>query len=134
MVDLVGMSNLFFARCVQPSRRKTAYAAASGSPFAISYWNNKGQLTNQVDPDGVSQLYVLNPKGEAAYTITDSNRNYTIDYAGPDRISYATNDVVNNGTANVRRSRTYVWNTSANTSNLVSTAEASVDGLRSWSR
>lgn len=97
---------------------KTAYSAASGTPFAISYWNNKGQLTNQVDPDGVSQLYVLNPKGEPAYTITDSNRNYTIDYSGDDR-SYVTNDVVNNGTADVQRTRTYVWNTSANTSNLV---------------
>ncbi len=32
----------------------------------------------------------------------------------------------------VRRTRTYVWNTSANSSNLVSTVEASVDGLRSW--
>jgi hypothetical protein len=41
--------------------------------------------------------------------------------------------VVNNGTTNVRRSGTYVWNTdSSNTSNLVSTVEAAADGLRTW--
>jgi RHS repeat-associated protein len=119
-VDMVGRSY------------KIAYAAASGTPFAISYYNTKGQLTNQVDADGVSTLYAYNPKGELAYTILDVDRDYTIDWSGDDRISYVTNDVVNNGTADVHRSRTYVWNTSANSSNLVSTAENSVDGLRSW--
>jgi YD repeat-containing protein len=34
---------------------------------------------------------------------------------------------------NVRHTRTYVWSTSANTSNLVSTAEFSTEGLQSWS-
>lgn len=111
---------------------KTVYAAASGAPFAISYWNTKGQLTNQVDPDGVSTLFTYNPRGEIAATIVDSNRNYTIDWAGTDRITWATNDVVNNGTVNVRRTRTYVWSTSANSSNLISTVESSADGLRSW--
>lgn len=111
---------------------KTVYAAASGTPFAISYYNTKGQLTNQVDPDGVATLYAYNPKGELAYTVLDVDRDYTIDWSGDDRISYVTNDVVNNGTADVRRTRAYVWDTSADSSRLVSTTETSADGLRSW--
>lgn len=111
---------------------KTVSSAASGSPSAISYFNTKGQLTNRVDMDGVSTLYGYNPKAELAYSIVDSNRDYTIDWSGNDRIAYVTNDVVNNGTTDVRRSRTYVWDSSANASNLISTVEVSADGLRSW--
>lgn len=113
-------------------RYKTVSAAASGNPFSISYYNTKGQLTNQVDPDGVSTLYAYNPKGELAYSILDSNRNSTIDYSGADRITFMTNDVVSAHGTYVRRSRAFVWNTSANTSNLLSTVETSVDGLQTW--
>jgi RHS repeat-associated protein len=112
---------------------KTVYASSTTNfPFLKLRYNNLGQLTNQVDPDGISVLYTYNPKGELACSVADSNRNFTIQYSGDDRITYVTNDVVNNGTADVRRTRTYVWNTSADSSNLVSTVETSADGLRSW--
>jgi RHS repeat-associated protein len=112
---------------------KTVYASSTTNfPFSKLRYNNLGQLTNQVDPDGISVLYTYNPKGELACTVMDSNRNFTIQYSGDDRITYVTNDVVNNGTAAVRRTRTYVWNTSADSSKLVSTVETSADGLRSW--
>jgi RHS repeat-associated protein len=111
---------------------KTVYASASGSPSSVSYFNTLGQLTNQLDPDGVSTLYTYNLKGEPACTILDSNRDYTIDWAGGDRITFVTNDVVFDNSTYVRRTRTYAWTTSANASNLILTAEISVDGLHSW--
>jgi len=44
---------------------KTTYSAASAPyPFSLSTFNNKGQLTNQIDPDGVITLLVYNAKGE----------------------------------------------------------------------
>ena len=111
---------------------KTAYASASGTPFMISYFNVKGQLTNEVDPDGVSMIYLYNGKGEQTHTVLDFDRDYTIDFSGADRITFTTNDVVVDNGTDVRRSRTYVWSSIADSSNLVSTVEASVDGLRSW--
>jgi len=113
---------------------KTTYAAASAPyPFSLATFNNKGQLTNQVDPDGVITLFGYNPKGEQVYSVLDSNRNYTIDWSGSDQITFTTNNVVSAYSTTVRRSRTYVWKTfNSNVSNLVSLVESSVDGLRSW--
>ena len=112
---------------------KTTYAGASGNPSSLSYYNSLGQLTNQVDPDNVSTILAYNPKGEQVYSILDSNRNYTIDFAGTDQITFTTNDLVNAHSTTVRRSRTYVWATfNSNTSTLISTTEHSVDGLQSW--
>ena len=108
---------------------KTVYASASGSPAAISYYNILGQLTNQVDPDGVSMVYDYNGRGEMAYTVMDTNQNHTIDFSGPDRITWTTNDVISDNGTNVLRTQTYVWGTNSNTSNLLSTVEVSTDGL-----
>src|SRR5207249_3040947 len=74
---------------------KTTYAAAS-TPYPTSTvgFSLLGQQTNAVDPDGVITLYAFNPKGEQVLTCLDSNRNYTIDFAGSDRIMFTTNDVV----------------------------------------
>ncbi len=113
---------------------KTIYSSASDTPVRIAYYNIKGQMTNQIDPDGVSTLYQYNTKGELAYTAVDVNRNGVIDFSGLDRISCSTNDVYNNGTTNVRRTRSYLWKTdNVNSSMLVSTMESATDGLRSWS-
>jgi RHS repeat-associated protein len=112
---------------------KTVYAGASGNPVSISYYNVLGQMTNQVDPDGVSTLYAYNSKGEQTYTVIDSNRNYIIDFTGSDRITFVTNDVASDNGTTVRRTRTYVWATGADAATLTSTAETSVDGLQSWS-
>jgi RHS repeat-associated protein len=63
----------------------------------------------------------------------DTNRNDTIDFAGNDRITWTTNYVTTNTDTAVRRAETYVWNTAGtDVSNLVSTVETSVDGLRTW--
>jgi RHS repeat-associated protein len=111
---------------------ESVYAAASGAPSSVSYFNQKNQLTNQLDPDGVSTLYGYAVKGELDYTVIDSNRNYVVDWAGPDRITFVTNDVAVDNSSNVRRTRTFVWSTSANSSNLIYTAETSANGLQTW--
>jgi RHS repeat-associated protein len=112
---------------------KTIYDDPLGTATAYEYYNIFGQLTNTVDPDGVSTIYVYNAKGEQVQTIIDMNRDYTIDYGGGDRITATINDVTNDNSVNVNRMRTWVWPTSGvNASNLVSMAETSVDGLQSW--
>jgi RHS repeat-associated protein len=111
---------------------KTVYASASGTPTQISYFNTLGQLTNTIDPDGVSTIYAYNAKGERAYTILDMNQNGAIDWSGPDRITYTTNDVVVAGADNARRTLTYVWSASSNSSNRLSTVLTSTDGLKQW--
>jgi RHS repeat-associated protein len=113
---------------------KTTYAGASGTPSAYEYFNIFGQLTNTVDPDGVSTIYVYDAKGEQAQTIVDMNQDYVIDYAGNDRITATLNDVVTDNGVGVNRTRTWAWPTGGvNASNLVSMAETSADGLQSWS-
>jgi RHS repeat-associated protein len=113
---------------------KTIYDDPLGTATAYEYYNIFGQLTNTVDPDGVSTIYVYNAKGEQVQTIIDMNRDYNIDYSGGDRITATMNDVTNDNSVNVQRTRTWVWPTSGvNASNLVSMAETSADGLQSWS-
>jgi RHS repeat-associated protein len=113
-------------------QHKTLYASASGSPFSISRFNAFGQLTNQVDPDGVSMLYCYGLQGERTYSVLDSNRNYTIDWSGPDRITLVTNDVVTENGVDLRRTTTGVWTGAGDTGTVVSTAETSTDGLSVW--
>jgi RHS repeat-associated protein len=111
---------------------KTAYASASGVPASFSYYNSKGQLASQVDPDGVTNLYAYNAKGELAYTAIDMNGNGSIDFSGTDRITQTTNDVTTGHGINVRRSRTFVWLDGQSAGTLVSSNETSVDGLTNW--
>jgi RHS repeat-associated protein len=118
---------------------KTVYAGPT-APTAVAFFNSLGQCTNQVDPDLVSTLYAFNSKGEQTYVIVDSNRTHQIEWSGTsvDRITLVTNDVVNNDAVSgngitVRRTRTFVWATTANTPTLVRTEEASADGLQTWS-
>jgi hypothetical protein len=102
---------------------KTVYAGAS-SPYRQSFYNNKGQLWKERDPDGVTTLYTNNAVGELAYTAVDSNRNDVIDFSGLDRITQTTNDVLASHSTNVRRTRTYVWDTGgSSTPTLLSTLE-----------
>jgi RHS repeat-associated protein len=113
---------------------KTVYASASGTPASQSFFNGNGQLVKQVDPDGVTTLYQYNLKGEVVCSAVDMNTNGVIDFGGSDRIASTINDVVTNEfNVLARRTQTFVWKTNnSNTSNLVSVAEASVDGLQSW--
>src|SRR6185436_16836357 len=43
-----------------------------------SFYNNKGQLTNTVDPDGISNLFEYNDQGELIRTAIDLNNNSVI--------------------------------------------------------
>jgi RHS repeat-associated protein len=111
---------------------KTVYSGATNNPYAIAYYNTLGQFTNQVDPDGVSTLFAYNLKGEQVYTALDTNQNHTIDL-DVDGVTFVTSDVTNDNGFSVRRTRTYAFPTAGSTnSQLISTAETSVDGLRSW--
>ncbi|MBI4657882.1 MAG: RHS repeat protein, partial [Verrucomicrobia bacterium] len=113
----------------------TVYAAASEPyPFKRSFYNNKGQLWKQADPDGVTTLYGYNAKGELEYTALDVNRNDFIDLNGPDRITRTFSDVISNYGTMVRRTRAYVWGTNyVDSATLQSTVETSASGLSSWS-
>ncbi len=106
---------------------KTVYAP--GTATAVSYYNTRGQLTNQVDPDLVSTIYVYNAKGEQTHTILSTNASSSINWFG-DRITFTTNGV-DSSTGN-RFTRTYVW-TDSQTTNLVSESQTTSNGLGSWS-
>src|SRR6185503_4944442 len=114
---------------------KTLHAnSTTNYPFSQSFYNVQGQLSKQVDPDGVTTLQQYNPKGELAYTVLDTNRDGTINFAGNDRITWMTNYVTTNNGTTIRRTQNYVWPTGGtDASNLVSTVESSADGLRTWS-
>jgi RHS repeat-associated protein len=109
---------------------KTVYADNASSRF---FYNSQGQLWKQVDPDGVTTLYQYGAKGELEYTAIDMNTNGVVDFDGTDRITGSISDVLDDNGAVVRRTRSYVWDTlNSAASNLVSTVEASADGLQSW--
>ena len=114
---------------------RTIYAAPDGqaNPASYSYYNGIGQLTNSVDPDGVSTLCAYDAKGEQVFTATDLEQGGFIDFGGIDRITWSTNDVIFDHGMNVRRSQTFVWDTlGSDAPKLVSVSESSVDGLNSW--
>lgn len=113
---------------------KTVYASASApAPASVSYFNSLGQLSEQVDPDGVVTLYQYDDKGQLVYTATDMNGNGTIDLSSPDRITANISDVVADNGTDVRRTRRYVWESNGRgASNLVATTETSTNGLQTW--
>jgi RHS repeat-associated protein len=118
----------------------------SDNPYSESWYNNKGQLWKERDPDGVVTLHTFNAKGEPEYTITalSDDARATTDYSdllsslgtlkgGIDRVSYTTNDIATDHGVTVRRAQTYVWNAlNLNVSTLVSASESTIDGLQSW--
>lgn len=98
-----------------------------------SFYNTKGQLTKQVDPDGVAILFAYNLRGEQEVSAVDVNRNGVIDYAGLDRITKSVGDVVSAHATTVRRTTTSVWATdNADSPSVASVQEISADGLQSW--
>jgi RHS repeat-associated protein len=126
--------------------RTTEVLFADGSK-SLSFYNAKGQLWKQVDPDNVTTLYTYNGRGEVAHAITALNSGTqaissysslisslgTITGSGStDRITQTTNDVTSDHGANVRRSRTFAWLDGQSTGTLVSQTETSADGLSAW--
>jgi len=102
-------------------------------PYRQSFFNAKGQLWKERDPDGVITLYGYNAISERSYSAIDSNRNDVIDFNGMDRITLTTNDVVSAHGTVVRRARTFAWGTNDNsTATLLTTSEVSTNGLQTW--
>lgn len=112
---------------------KQEYPAATGTVSATMAYNAKGQLIRQTDPDGVQTLFAYNAEGEREYTVLDWDRDGVIDYAGLDRITRTTTEVVSKSDAIVRRATTRVWhadNTDAAT--VVSISEREGYGNHRW--
>jgi YD repeat-containing protein len=97
------------------------------------HFNSLGQLASQVDPDGITNLFQYDDQGRRIVTAIDLEDKGIVDYAGLDQITLTTNDVTTDNGANVNRTRVFVWSTNTYLSNLVSTAETSVEGLTNWS-
>jgi hypothetical protein len=114
-------------------------------PISCSFYNTAGQLWKQVDPDGVTTLYIYNGKGEQSFNITavsDDTKNIS-DYptlvsslgsiqGGVDRITQTTNDVTADQGNTVRRSQTFVWLDGQSTPTLAAVSEVCTNGLQSW--
>ncbi|MGA1495634.1 MAG: hypothetical protein ACO37D_09590, partial [Rhodothermales bacterium] len=76
-----------------------------------SFYNAKGQLWKQVDPDGVATLYQYNAKGEPEYTIVDMDRDDVVDFSGMDRINRTVRTVLYNGTVSTTDGFKAAWRT-----------------------
>jgi YD repeat-containing protein len=115
-------------------QRNTELYYSDGSYSQLLY-NAFGQLSKQVDPDGVAILYDYDARGQVAHTAIDVNRNDEIDLSGTDRVTWVTNDVLFDSSlgANVQRARTFAFDVNGSlTPDLISMREASVDGLNMW--
>ena len=113
---------------------KTVFSSSSGNPYQETYYNDYGQRSKSVDPDGVVTLYQYDAYGELQYTAVDLNQDDQIDFGGTDRIMQSeTIAVATDGTKPdlIQRNR-YVWKDGESTGTLVSRSETSTDGLRSW--
>jgi YD repeat-containing protein len=104
-----------------------------GSASETTY-NKFGQISNQIDPDGVSNLFEFSAKGELSYRAIDLNGNGSIDFSGSDRIDWTTNYVTTDHGTTVAVTQTYTWATNSSSSPLLlSATETSSDGLNVWS-
>jgi RHS repeat-associated protein len=114
---------------------KTVYGDSAASR---SFYNAKGQLVRQTDPDGVQTLYTYNELGERLLAVLDYDRNGTnsipgIDLGGMDRITRTTTVVGTRDTIPVRRTTVEAWLTDGTDSATpLSTTEVSLDGLQAW--
>ena len=136
---------------------KTVYSAPTTPyPCSQSFYNDQGQLWKQVDPDGVTNLFVYNNnqadfnQGQRLYAITAlssaalglpgyNNLVGQLNYLkanGVDRIVETTNTVVHatGGRPDLVRHDTYAWtnNETDVTGTLISRSETSTDGLQTW--
>jgi RHS repeat-associated protein len=111
---------------------KTVFAG-TGSPYQQAWYNSKGQLWKQRDPDGVITLTSYDAQGRPYYQAVDVNQNDVINTNGLDRVSFTLSDVVTAYSTTVRRSRTYAHTVDNNGGfSLLAMSEQSVDGLKSW--
>ncbi len=105
-----------------------------GNDFSSSSYNSKGQLAMSIDPDGVTQLYGYNLRGEQTLTATDLNGNQTIDLS-VDQVSSSETDLVTRRDGEwVMRTMQKAWlDPGSATGSAVAYSDVSLDGLRRWS-
>ena len=109
---------------------KTLFADGAAN---ITTFNQLGQVASTVDPDAITQLIQYNSLGQPVYNAVDMEQNGQIDFAGTDRITFTTNDVIADHGTFVRRTQTFVWATNRMDSPLLTdTVEQDVTGLRTW--
>jgi len=115
---------------------KTVYAAASGTPYRQSFYNNRGQRSKERDPDDVRTLYQYDSEGRVQTTAIDMDRNDTIELgngAGSDRVTQQLWDVTTYSGYPVRRAQTWAYTTVGSAAtNIIAMSQTSTDGLRSW--
>jgi RHS repeat-associated protein len=113
--------------------RTTEVLYADGN-YSQLFYNNQGQLSKQVDPDGVVTLYSNNLRGELEYTATDLNQNDQIDFGGPDRITQTVRTVqpASGTKPTVVRTDTYSWLDGQSGGTLMSRSETATTGLQCW--
>lgn len=108
---------------------KMSYADGA---FSRSYYNARGQLEKQTDPDNVTTLFQYNGRGEQEYQAIDMNGNGTIDLGGLDRVSRTVTLATNLG-VDLIQTRTWVWmGDNSPSETLVNDSRAATDGLRQW--
>jgi len=128
---------------------RTLYAKAVGPyPFRQSWYNSKGQLWREQDPDGVVMLYDYNAQGEREYSITalaQATRAFS-DYdifhselasltTGYDRITQTTKAFLpgDQTAPDIVRTETTVWpQDTSGTGKVVARNDTTPDGLRTW--
>ncbi|MDW8344588.1 MAG: hypothetical protein RMM51_08860, partial [Verrucomicrobiae bacterium] len=109
---------------------KVAYPDAS---FSRRWYNTKGQLWKERDPDGVVTLYGYNDRGEREITAVDINHNDVIDFEGHDRITIIRSSVLQARGVTVRRTTTIMHTTDgAPATEIIAIHDASFDGSQAW--
>ncbi|HXG46915.1 MAG TPA: hypothetical protein VNO52_04765, partial [Methylomirabilota bacterium] len=118
---------------------KTLFAAPAGQPVpaAERIFNVQGQLSREIDPDGVSTLHLYNGRGEPWYRVLDANRNGQLDWAatnGEQIVETYSAIAAGPDGQPARRVVTSVTTQDGDgTLTPVSTIETRLDGLRVWS-
>ena len=126
---------------------KTLYADAtpgslSDNPCRQSFYNLKGLLARERDPDNVVTLYQYDAYGELLYTAidmnpgdttVDGNGDYSIDFWA-DRITQTVRSVVpaSGGQPDLVRVSTYLWKDGDYAGTLVSSSDTATSGLTNW--
>jgi RHS repeat-associated protein len=125
-----------------PLRRavKTTQAAAGGQPNPTRQrvFNSLGQLEREIDPDGITTLYLYSPFQNGAEpwhtileTVPDGNPTWNSD---TERVSLTLTSNTNAHGIDVRRRETSIYDQDGSGNLLpVSTVDTSLDGLRTWS-
>jgi RHS repeat-associated protein len=111
---------------------KTVYADGA---MVWSIYNDKGQRIQEIDPDGVRQVFEFNAEGELEVQGVDlAGTAGELDRDGTDRIRQTIHSVtLNEDDQPVRRSISTVWATNNSpTSTAVATNDILLTGLRRW--